>query len=80
MSSPEKLEFQHESGGALRAAPTEPWEWLLRLRYKFLPDYLVGEILSKRWTETAIPVIVLVIVAATVAKKTTVSLLRPRSA
>src|SRR3974390_1603985 len=36
---------------------------VLRLRYRFWPDHLLGEILSKRWTETAIPVIVLVIVA-----------------
>jgi ribose transport system permease protein len=33
-----------------------------RLRYRCWPDHLVGEILSKRWTETAIPVIVLLIV------------------
>jgi ribose transport system permease protein len=36
---------------------------LLRLRYRYWPDHLLGEILSKRWTETAIPVIVLLIVA-----------------
>ena len=35
---------------------------LLRLRYRYWPDHLLGEILSKRWTETAIPVIVLLIV------------------
>jgi ribose transport system permease protein len=33
-----------------------------RLRYRFWPGHLLGEILSKRWTETAIPVIVLLIV------------------
>src|ERR1700689_1739958 len=33
-----------------------------RLRYRYWPGHLLGEILSKRWTETAIPVIVLVIV------------------
>jgi ribose transport system permease protein len=33
-----------------------------RLRYRYWPDHLLGEILSKRWTETAIPVIVLLIV------------------
>jgi ribose transport system permease protein len=37
-------------------------EALLRLRYRYWPDHLLGEILSKRWTETAIPVIVLLIV------------------
>jgi ribose transport system permease protein len=37
-------------------------ETLTRLRYRYWPDHLFGEILSKRWTETAIPVIVLLIV------------------
>jgi ribose transport system permease protein len=37
-------------------------ETLTRWRYRYWPDHLVGEILSKRWTETAIPVIVLFIV------------------
>jgi ribose transport system permease protein len=37
-------------------------EALVRLRYRYWPDHLLGEILSKRWTETAIPVIVLLIV------------------
>ncbi len=30
--------------------------------YRYWPDHLLGEILSKRWTETAIPVIVLMII------------------
>ena len=34
----------------------------IRLRYRYWPDHWVGEILSKRWTETAIPVIVLLLV------------------
>jgi len=38
-------------------------EAVLRLRYRYWPDHMLGEILSKRWTETAIPVIVLLIVA-----------------
>ena len=38
-------------------------EALARLRYRLWPDHLLGEILSKRWTETAIPVIVLIAVA-----------------
>src|SRR5690242_14645441 len=38
-------------------------ETLVRLRYRYWPDHMLGEILSKRWTETAIPVIVLLIVA-----------------
>lgn len=38
-------------------------EAFVRLRARYWPDHLLGEILSKRWTETAIPVIVLMIVA-----------------
>ena len=37
-------------------------EAFVRFKSRFWPDHLVGEILSKRWTETAIPVIVLLIV------------------
>jgi ribose transport system permease protein len=37
-------------------------EAMIRLRYRYWPDHWLGEILSKRWTETAIPVIVLLIV------------------
>ena len=37
-------------------------ETLTRLRYRLWPDHWIGEILSKRWTETAIPVFVLLIV------------------
>ena len=37
-------------------------ETLTRLRYRFWPDHWVGEILSKRWTETAIPVLLLIVV------------------
>jgi ribose transport system permease protein len=35
---------------------------LTRLRYRYWPDHLLGEILSKRWTETAIPVIFLLVI------------------
>src|SRR3954452_4038058 len=35
---------------------------LTSLRYRYWPDHLLGEILSKRWTETAIPVILLMII------------------
>ena len=38
-------------------------EAFVRLKARYWPDHLLGEILSKRWTETAIPVIVLIIVA-----------------
>jgi ribose transport system permease protein len=37
-------------------------ETLTRLRYRWWPDHWVGEILSKRWTETAIPVLLLAVV------------------
>ena len=37
-------------------------EAITRLRYRYWPDHWLGEILSKRWTETAIPVLVLLIV------------------
>ncbi len=41
----------------------EAWrERLVRLRYQYWPDHWLGEILAKRWTETAIPVLLLVIV------------------
>lgn len=39
-------------------------ETLTRLRYRYWPDHLLGEILSKRWTETAIPVLLLALVVA----------------
>ena len=35
---------------------------LTQLRYRYWPDHWLGEILSKRWTETAIPVLLLVAV------------------
>src|SRR5437868_15133421 len=41
---------------------------LVRLRHRYWPDHLLGEVLSKRWTETAIPVIVLLIVAIALAR------------
>jgi len=37
-------------------------ETLTRVRYRYWPDHWLGEILSKRWTETAIPVLALLIV------------------
>ena len=36
---------------------------LTELRYRWWPDHVLGEILAKRWMETAIPVIVLIGVA-----------------
>lgn len=35
-----------------------------RLRYRLVPDHLLGEVLAKPWTETAIPVAVLIAVMA----------------
>ena len=37
---------------------------LVRLRYKLLPDHLVGEILSKRWIDNAIPFLALLVTIA----------------
>ena len=48
-------------GAGAGAAETWP-ERLTRWRYKYWPDHWVGEILSKRWTETAIPVLLLLLV------------------
>lgn len=38
---------------------------LTRLRYRWWPDHVIGEVLAKPWMETAIPVLVLVAVAFT---------------
>ncbi len=52
------------AAGTKAAAATESMgETLTRLRYRYWPDHMLGEILSKRWTETAIPVMVLIAVA-----------------
>ncbi|WP_420343862.1 ABC transporter permease [Paenirhodobacter sp.] len=39
-------------------------ERLQALRYNLIPDHLIGEILSKRWTDNAIPFLALVAVVA----------------
>jgi len=39
-------------------------ERLTRLRYNTIPDHLIGEILTKRWTDNAIPFVALVITIA----------------
>ena len=39
-------------------------ERLLRLRYNYIPDHLIGEILTKRWTDNAIPFVALVVTIA----------------
>jgi ribose transport system permease protein len=39
---------------------------IVRWRYRLVPDHLLGEILSKRWIDNAIPVLILVAVAVTI--------------
>ena len=39
-------------------------ERLQAWRYNFIPDHIIGEILTKRWTDNAIPFLVLVITVA----------------
>ncbi len=53
------------TAASLAPAPVEErWtDTLTRWRYRYWPDHALGEILAKRWMETAIPVIVLVLVA-----------------
>jgi ribose transport system permease protein len=56
---------QHQTADSFVASPTKPSlrDTLVRLRYRYWPDHMLGEILAKRWTETAIPAVVLIIVA-----------------
>jgi len=37
---------------------------LVKLRYRLIPDHVIGEILSKKWIDNAIPFLVLVLVIA----------------
>ncbi|WP_438751030.1 ABC transporter permease [Pararhizobium sp. O133] len=37
---------------------------LTKLRYRFIPDHVIGEILSKKWIDNAIPFLVLICVIA----------------
>src|SRR6188768_1895606 len=37
---------------------------IVRWRYRYVPDHLLGEILTKRWVDNAIPMLILLIVAA----------------
>jgi ribose transport system permease protein len=39
---------------------------IVRWRYRLVPDHLLGEILSKRWIENAIPLLILLAVAAVI--------------
>jgi ribose transport system permease protein len=37
---------------------------ITRLRYRYLPDHLIGEILAKRWIDNAVPFVALVVLVA----------------
>ena len=54
---------------------------LTELRYRWWPDHVLGEILAKRWMETAIPVVVLIGVALALssAKSSGCSIESPRA-
>jgi ribose transport system permease protein len=39
-------------------------EWVTRLRYRYVPDHVVGELLGRKWVDNAIPVFLLVAVTA----------------
>ena len=39
---------------------------IVRWRYRLVPDHILGEILSKRWVDNAIPVLILLVVAAVI--------------
>jgi ribose transport system permease protein len=39
-------------------------EWAARLRYRYVPDHLVGEVLGRSWTDNAIPVVLLLALTA----------------
>ena len=34
-------------------------EWVTRLRYRYVPDHIVGEVLGRRWMDNVIPVFLL---------------------
>jgi len=38
-------------------------EWAARLRYRYVPDHIVGEVLGRRWMDNAIPVALLAALA-----------------
>jgi ribose transport system permease protein len=35
-------------------------EWAVRLRYRYVPDHIVGEVLGRKWMDNVIPVTLLV--------------------
>src|ERR1700691_6121241 len=34
-------------------------EWATRLRYRYVPDHVVGEVLGRRWMDNVIPIVLL---------------------
>jgi ribose transport system permease protein len=38
-------------------------DWAVRLRYRYVPDHLVGELLGRRWMDNVIPVTLLIALA-----------------
>ena len=38
-------------------------EWATRLRYRYVPDHAVGEVLGRRWMDNAIPIVPLLALA-----------------
>jgi ribose transport system permease protein len=37
-----------------------------KLRYRFIPDHVIGELLAKKWIDNAIPFLVLICVVGTI--------------
>src|SRR5580692_9873896 len=35
-------------------------DWAARLRYRYVPDHIVGEVLGRRWMDNVIPVTLLI--------------------
>ena len=35
-------------------------EWAARLRYRYVPDHVIGELLGRRWVDNVIPIVLLV--------------------
>ena len=67
LEPPQPLHPKSRAGAQAAMGTMEPAEPLLdrltRWRYRYWPDHLLGELLAKRWMETAIPVAVLLLVA-----------------
>ena len=73
---------RHARAGARRgcsSASDAERDTLTRWRYRYWPDHALGEILAKRWMETAIPVIVLLLVALALSRRSRTSCRRRAS-